>query len=69
MDVGKKKKAFSMAVPSAPVLVPSQRPISPSVASGMSVVNDKGGNEMILGVVHRSPDICLTAEENLENLR
>ena len=26
--------------------------------------NDKGDNEMILGAVHRSPDICLTAEEN-----
>jgi hypothetical protein len=28
------------------------------------VVNDKGVNEMVLGVVHRSPGICLTAEEN-----
>ena len=26
--------------------------------------NDKGDNEMILGVVHRSSGICLTAEEN-----
>ena len=29
-----------------------------------SVANDKGGNEMILGTVYRSPGICLTAEEN-----
>ena len=28
------------------------------------VANDKGDNEMILGAVHRSHDICLTAEEN-----
>ena len=26
--------------------------------------NDKDDNVMILGAVHRSPDICLTAEEN-----
>ena len=26
--------------------------------------NDKGDNKMILGAVHRSPGICLTAEEN-----
>ena len=30
----------------------------------MSVANDKGDNEMILRAVHRSPGICLTAEEN-----
>ena len=29
-----------------------------------SVANDKGINGMILGAVHRSPRICLTAEEN-----
>ena len=50
-----------MAVPPAPVRVPSQSPPAPSVASVMSVVNDKG-NEMILGAVHRSPGI---AEDNL----
>ena len=38
----------------------SQRPLDPSVAS---VANDKGDNEMILGAVHRSPAICLTAKE------
>jgi hypothetical protein len=36
----------------------------PSVTSVMSVANDKDDNEMILGTVQRSPDICLTAEEN-----
>ena len=45
----------------ASVRVPDQRPLAPSVTS---VTNDKGDNEMILGAVHRSPGICLTAEEN-----
>ena len=54
-----------MAVSPAPVRIPSQRPLAPSVASVTSVANDKGDNEMILGAVHRSPCICLTAEENL----
>ena len=49
----------------APVRVTSQRPLAQSVASFTSVANDKGDNEMILGAVHRSPGICLTAEENL----
>ena len=38
-----------MAVPPAPVRVPSQRPLTPS-ASITSVANDKGDNEMILGL-------------------
>ena len=50
-----------MDVPPAPVRVPSQRLLAPSVAS---VGIDKGDNEIILGAVHRSPGICLTAEEN-----
>ena len=53
-----------MAVPADSVRVPSQRPLAPSVASVTSVANDKGDNEMILGAVHRSPGICLIAEEN-----
>ena len=53
----------SVAVPAALVRVPSQRPLAPSVTSVMSVANDKGENEMILGAVYRSPSICLTAEE------
>ena len=60
-----KKPLVSVAVPPAPVRVPSQKPLAPSVASVTSVANDKGDNEMILGAVHRSPGICLTAEENL----
>ena len=44
-----KKLSVSVAVPPAPVLVPSQRPLAPSFASGTSVANDKGDNEMILG--------------------
>ena len=49
-----------MAVPLAPVRVPSQRPLTPSVTSVTSVANDKGDNEMIPVAVHR----CLTSEEN-----
>ena len=49
---GHKKLLISVAVPPAPVRVPSQRPLAQSVAS---VTNDKGDNEMILGAVHRSP--------------
>ena len=58
------KLLASVAVPPAPVRVPSQRPLAPSVASVMSIVKDKGDNEMISGAVHRSPIICLTIEEN-----
>ena len=48
-------------MPPAPVWDPSQRPFAPSV---VSVTNDKGDNEMILGAVHRYPGIYITAEEN-----
>jgi hypothetical protein len=64
MDCGQKKLKVSVAVPPAPVRVPSQRPLAASVVSVTSVTNDKGDNEIILGAVHRSPGICLTAEEN-----
>ena len=57
-----KKLHASVAVPAAPVRLPSQRPLAPSVVSVTSVANDECGNEMILGAVHRSPGICLTAE-------
>ena len=50
-----------MAVPPAPVQVPSQKQLAQSVTL---VANDKDDNEMMPGAVHRSPDICLTAEEN-----
>ena len=62
-----KKNPVNVAVLQAPVRVPSQRSIAPSVASVTSVTNDKGDIEMILGAVHRSPGICLTAEENPRN--
>ena len=60
----KKNLLVSVAVPPAPVRVPSQSPLAPSVASVTSVANDKGDNEMLLGAVQRSLGICLTAEEN-----
>jgi hypothetical protein len=56
-----KKRLDSVAVPPAPVWVPSQTPLVPSV---MPVANDKGDNEMIPGAVDRSTGICLRAEEN-----
>ena len=59
---GLRPKKLSVSV--APVPVPSQRSLALRVASVSSVFNDKADNEMILGVVHRSPGICLTAEEN-----
>ena len=39
-----------MAVPPPTVWVPSQMPLAPSFASVMLVANDKGDNEMILGL-------------------
>ena len=63
-----KKLKASVAVPPAAIRDPSQRPLAPSVASVTSVAKYKGDNEMILGAVHRSPGICLTAEENPRNL-
>ena len=53
-----------MTVPPAPVRVPGQRPLAPRAASVTSFANDRGINEMLLGAVHGSPGICLTAEGN-----
>ena len=53
-----------MAVPPAPVRVPSQRPLTASVTSVTSVANDKGDNEIIPGAVLRYSGNCLEAEEN-----
>ena len=64
MGCGQKKLLVRVAVPPAPVWVPSQKPLVPTVASITSVANGKGDNEMIQGAVHRSTGICLTAEEN-----
>ena len=58
-----KKLHASMAVLPAPVRVPSHKLLAPSVTSFTSVANDTGDNEMIPGAVHKSPGICLTAEE------
>ena len=60
----KKQLLVSVAVSPVSVWVPSQRPLAPSVAVVTLVANDKVDYEMILGAVHRSPGICLTAEEN-----
>ena len=51
-------------MPPAPVQVPRQWPLAPSIMLVMSA-NDKGDNEMILGAVHRSPGIYRRAEEIL----
>jgi hypothetical protein len=67
MGCGQKKTLLvSVAVPLTPGRVPSQRPLAPSVAPVTSIAN-KGDNEIILEDVHRSPGICLTAEENPRN--
>ena len=58
------KLKASVAVPLSPVWVPSQSPFAPSFLSSRQSTSDKGNNEMILGAVHRSPGICLAAEEN-----
>ena len=44
------KLSVSVAVPPAPIRVPSHRPLVPDVASVKSVANDKGDNKMILGL-------------------
>ena len=61
---GLQSKKLLVSVPPAPVRVPSQRSLAPSVKSVTSVTNDKGDNEVILGAVYRSPGIYLTAKEN-----
>jgi hypothetical protein len=64
MGAAAKKFQTSVVVPPAP----SQRSLALSVTSVTSVAYDKGDNEMILGAVHRSPGICLTADENPRKL-
>ena len=49
----------------APIRVPSQRPLAPSVTLVTSVANDKDDNETIPRTVHRSPH---TVEENSRKL-
>ena len=54
-----------MVVPTAPVWVPGQRPLAPSV---MSVINDKGDNEMILGLCTDLLAFALCLRKIPENL-
>ena len=61
-----KKLLVSVAVPLAPVRVPSQRPLAPSVASVTSVANDDD-NEMIPGAVYRYPGSALQPRKTPEN--
>ena len=63
LELRPKKPYASVAVPPAPVWVPSQWLLASSVTSVTSV-NDKGDSNMIPRTVHRSPDICLTADKN-----
>ena len=59
MGCGQKILSVSVAVPPAPFWVPC-----PQCSVSHVGLNDKADNETILGAVHRSPGICLTAEEN-----
>ena len=52
MGCGQKSYKASVAVPPAPLRVPSQMPLAPSVRLVTSVANDKGDNEIILRAVH-----------------
>ena len=54
-----------MAVPKAPVWVPSNDHLSRASRQSSLSSNDKGDNEVKLGATHRSPVIYLTSEENL----
>ena len=63
-----KKLQASVAVPAAPVRVPSQRPLAPSVASVTSFANDKGDDQIILGAVKELLAFTLQLRETPENL-
>ena len=63
-----KKLLLSVAVPPAPVRVSSQRLLAPSVASVTSVANDKGDNEMILGLCTDLLVSALQLRKTPENL-
>ena len=68
MGCGLKKLSVSVAVPPAPVQVHCQKPLAPSVASVTSVANDKGDNEMILGLCTGLLAIALQPRKTPENL-
>ena len=60
--------SVSVAVPPIPGRVPSQRPLASSVASVTSVGNDKGGNEIILGLCTDLLAFALQPRKTPENL-
>ena len=62
------KLSVSVAVPPAPIRVPSHRPLVPGVASVTSVANDKGDNKMILGLCTDILAFALQPRETPENL-
>ena len=51
-------------MPPAHIRVPIQRSLPRVSRQSRLSPNDKGDNEMIPGAVHRSLEICRTAEEN-----
>ena len=59
------KDFVSVAVSPAPVRIPSQRPLAPSVTS---VANNKGDNEMILGLRTDLLVFALQLRKTPENL-
>jgi hypothetical protein len=65
---GQKRLLVSVAMPSAPVRVPSQRPLALSVASVPSVANDKNVNEMILWLCIDLLAFALKLRKTPENL-
>ena len=66
MNIRMQRKFYaSVTVLPAPVWVPYQWPLSPSVTSVTLSANDKGDNEMKPGAVHRYPGIYLMAEETV----
>ena len=65
MDCCQKKSYASVAVP---LLPGSQRPLPRVSRQSRLSANDKGYNDMIPGVVHRSPGICLKLRKSSENL-
>ena len=63
-----KKKIVSVAVPPAPVRVPRQRPLAPSVTSVTSVANDMGDNEIPWGMCRDVLAFTLQLRKTPENL-
>ena len=59
MGCSQKKLQASMAMPAAPVLVPSQNPVAPSVTTVTSAVNGKGDNEIMLNMSNVASDLAV----------